>query len=326
MLNCMVGMMFVHMLMLIHAKDTELEDFVEKDIKIFFSSFPTFILGLDENNGILTSHTRYINPNKYKFVTRSRLVKSGNKYSISFGDSNICKDGNSVTRCKEERGWEFDRKPFGYTISTDGKCITKGYDDAVEMKPCVNTDDQIFGFKLADLDGCGSLESLLGNKGSSKAGTTNVNILPPGDYLTSAIGIATKKPIVEKSILVGTHSKKGVHKEIPIVYKNHIVGPATEEMSYPLYRGEVEEPKQGNVVVRQISEDDGENTSSADTFMPLESQHHAETSYLRVRRALRRGIPYSFTRGNRHLRHKHHPHKDHSSRNETQNGNALLTF
>lgn len=188
--------------LLVHAQDAELEEFLEKDIKIYFSSAPTFNLGLDEEKGVVVSHPKYINPSKFKFITRARLVRSGSKFVLVFGENNICKDGNSAVKCRDERLWDLDRKPFGYTISTDGKCISKGDYDSVDMKPCVNTDDQILHFKTANMDGCGSLGALLaGAGGSAKPGTTNVNILPPGSYVASAAPMSAED-LAKKNIVI----------------------------------------------------------------------------------------------------------------------------
>lgn len=225
----------VLVLSLVGTKDTDLDDFVEKDIRVFFSSFPTFTLGLDEGSGVLVAHSKYINPSKHRFITKARLVKSGNKHVMIFGEDNVCKDGNSVIKCKDERPWELDRKPFGYTISMDGKCITKGPDATIELKTCVNTDDQVVDFKPADLGGCGGLESLLGVGDNMKAGTTNVNILPPGHY--SSIGIVT-----------GGHEKDCT----------------TEESEHKV-------PQERNIVIQDLGEDSSDIPSSSEGFAPIET-------------------------------------------------------
>ncbi|CAD25642.1 hypothetical protein [Encephalitozoon cuniculi GB-M1] len=230
-----LGLILMFASAFVSAKDRELEEFVEKDIKVFFSSYPAQVLGMEEDQGVLVSHSKYVNPSKYKFVTRARLVKSGERYVVIFGENNICKEGNSVVKCKEERPWDIDRKEFGYTISTDNKCITKGPDESIEMKPCVNTDDQIFGFKLADLGGCGSVESLLGSE-KPKSTTTNVNIFQPESECLPSVMIKADGDVekIEENDVHVLH-KEGAH--------THVI----EEAGHPLY--EESAPSKRRVVV-----------------------------------------------------------------------------
>lgn len=262
------SLILMFMSIFVSAKDRELEEFIEKDIKVFFSSYPAQVLGMEENNGVLVSHSKYVNPSKYKFITRARLVRSGDKYVVIFGENNICKDGNSVMKCKEERPWDIDRKEFGYTISTGNKCITKGPDETIEMKTCVNTDDQIFNFKLADISGCGSIDSLVGS-GSPKNTTTNVNIFQPESEYLPSIKIKTKGN-VKKRIILPTRELES--RDACSSHEEDIHSHVIEEIDHPLYEEGV--PKR-RVIVRRL---------------PKKSRYHNH----RVRRA--------------HLEHRHSPH------------------
>ncbi|ADM11868.1 uncharacterized protein Eint_071050 [Encephalitozoon intestinalis ATCC 50506] len=240
------GLILMFMSIFVSARDRELEEFVEKDIKVFFSSYPTQILGLEEENGLLVSHSKYVNPSKYKFVTRARLVKSGEKYVVIFGENNICKDGNSVVKCKEERPWDIDRKEFGYTISTDNKCITKGPEESIQMKICVNTDDQIFSFKLADLGGCGDIGSLLRNEGRKNM-TTNVNIFHPESECPSSIRIKTKGD-VNKNIILPIKREK--NRNTSFSQQGDVSSYSGDEADFPLYEETL--PKEEEVTVTHV--------------------------------------------------------------------------
>ncbi|KAG5859197.1 hypothetical protein KMI_08g13340 [Encephalitozoon hellem] len=240
-----LGLILMFMSTFVGAKDRELEEFVERDIKVFFSSYPAQVLGLEEESGILVSHSKYVNPSKYKFITRARLVKSGDKYIMIFGENNVCKDGNSVIKCKEERPWDIDRKEFGYTISSGNKCITKGPDETIEMKACVNTEDQIFNFKLADIGGCGSLESLAGN-GSPKNTTTNVNIFHPDHEHLPSIKIKSRGN-VSKNIILPTNGIES--RDECSSYEEDMGGHVVEEVDRPLYEDVVPERR---VVVKRL--------------------------------------------------------------------------
>lgn len=280
-----LGLILTFMTLFVCARDTELEEFVEKDIKIFFSSYPTYVLGLEEGNGVLVSHSKYVNPSKYKFITRARLVKSGERHVVIFGENNICKDGNSAVKCKEERPWDIDRKEFGYTISTDGMCLTKGPNESIEMKRCVNTDDQVFGFKLADLGGCGSVESLVGGR-RPKGATTNVNIFQPDSEHLSAIRIAEKGDVKE-SIIVRT-PEESEEQDTPhssheggIGHHAHVL----EKLHRPVYRVEM-----GSENCNTASRDP-ESVQSPSVIHLLGNRH-----------------PHFGARPHRHLRHHYRPH------------------
>jgi hypothetical protein len=158
------------------AKDSELDDFIGRDVKIYFTSFPEYYLGMDEESRTIMARNKHADLVKHKFITRAKLYRAGSRYSIMIGDSFMCKNGNSVVTCRDQRQWDISRKPFGYTMSTEGKCITKDADEAVKMSTCVNTEDQLFDFKPADADACGDLEDIVANGGSNPEHITNVNI------------------------------------------------------------------------------------------------------------------------------------------------------
>lgn len=287
------------------TSDTELDEFVEKDIKVFFASFPTFNLGLDDENGMLVSRSKYVNPSKWRFITRARLVRSGNGYVLIFGESNVCKDGNSAVRCNDERPWSVDRKPFGYTISTDGKCITKGPEALVELKPCVNTDDQVLDFKSADLGGCGSLESLVNGR---KAGVTNVNILPPGAHIHTSVRGNRK---LKKETRVESVEKVKPHERVSVLYEAHPVSSVEEVVMHPRV----------NVMERDAfvsRSDEGYGDVSSGVLVPPESGIHTEVAYHPVRRRMTSdSAVHKFSEGHSHYNKHRHYHEDHGG-NETE--------
>lgn len=151
--------MILIFLLSIFCEDKELNEFINKDIKIFFAGYPTTFLGRDNDGSELVAHNKYVTFEKLKFNPKARIIKDGKNFEIYFSGARICKSGNRILKCSSLNSWSIDRKYFGYSISKDGLCITKDIDDTVKMKNCVDTDDQIFSFKLVTPD-CDSEEKL----------------------------------------------------------------------------------------------------------------------------------------------------------------------
>lgn len=156
---------------MVRLEDNELEEFLNTDIKIYFSGYPTTFLGRDKDEPNLIAHNKFIRFEKFKFDPKARIIKENNNYEIYFSGAKMCKVGNLVSKCSSTGGWEIDRKYFGYTLSKDGMCITKDIDDTVKMKKCVDTDDQMFSFKRVSED-CNP-ENIL-----SEEHSVHVNIIP----------------------------------------------------------------------------------------------------------------------------------------------------
>lgn len=164
-------MIIFFLLLLARSEDKELDEFINTDIKIYFSGYPTTFLGRDKDEPNLIAHSKFITFEKFKFDPKARIIKENKNYEIYFSGAKMCKVGNLVSKCSSMGGWDIDRKYFGYTISKDGMCITKDIDDTVKMKKCVDTDDQIFSFKRVSED-CNPENKL------TEEHSVHVNIIP----------------------------------------------------------------------------------------------------------------------------------------------------
>ncbi|KAK6090276.1 hypothetical protein P3W45_000824 [Vairimorpha bombi] len=164
-------MIFCILILIARSEDKELEEFINTDVKIYFSGYPTTFLGRDNDEPNLIAHNKFIRFEKFKFNPKARIIKENKNYEIYFSGAKMCKVGNLVSKCSGAGGWEIDRKYFGYTLSKDGMCITKDIDDTVKMKKCVDTDDQIFSFKRVS-DDCNPENKF------SEEHSVHVNIIP----------------------------------------------------------------------------------------------------------------------------------------------------
>ncbi|WUR04456.1 polar tube protein 4 (PTP4) [Vairimorpha necatrix] len=130
----------------------ELDEFINKDIKIYFAGYPTTFLGILEDKSELFAENKYLSFEKIKFNPKCRIIKRGSYYELLFSNKKMCKTGNRIAQCSTPENWEITRKNFGYTISKNDYCITKDIDDTLKMQKCVDTDDQLFSFKPVAAD------------------------------------------------------------------------------------------------------------------------------------------------------------------------------
>lgn len=128
-------------------KEDDLAEFNNKDIKIYFSGYPTTQLGLYKDSKNLVAISKYVNFESRNFSPKARLIKNGNQYELFFSGKRMCKNKKIVSVCDIVFKWKIVPKVFGFNIQTDNKCITKGQEDSIVLSSCTESDDQLFNFK-----------------------------------------------------------------------------------------------------------------------------------------------------------------------------------
>lgn len=159
----------------IYGEDNELDDFINKPIKIYFAGYGSTFLGLNTKTKNLVGRNKYTDFSKHNFNPVSKIIKDGSQYEIYFAGSRICESGSIISQCEKNGAWKLNRVNFGYTIGKGSNCITKDRDDTVKMKRCTETDDQIFAFKtVSDLGDCDVKDAL----DTSDKNKIDINIVP----------------------------------------------------------------------------------------------------------------------------------------------------
>ncbi|KAF9764492.1 hypothetical protein NGRA_0524 [Nosema granulosis] len=162
-------------LYLILGDENELEDFINKPIKIYFAGYGSTFLGLNTKTHNIVARNKYTDFTKHNFEPISKIMKDGSQYEIYYSGRRICKSGSVISQCDANGAWDITRVNFGYTIGKNSSCITKDRDDTVRMKKCTETDDQIFNFKtVSDLGDCDVKDALDTNDKHK----IDVNIVP----------------------------------------------------------------------------------------------------------------------------------------------------
>lgn len=133
---------------------SDLDDFIEKDIRIFFSHSNHIFLGLDVDSSKVVPRSKY--SSLKSFVSAAQIIPNEEKHRIQFDSHPICADKSEVIKCSISTNWIIKKSLFGFTISDGSKCIPIVENDAVKMMPCLELNDQIVDFKLtSDDQNCG---------------------------------------------------------------------------------------------------------------------------------------------------------------------------
>lgn len=157
------------------AGDDELDDFINKPVKIYFAGYGSTFLGLNTKTHNLVARNKYTDFVKHNFDPISKIIKDGNQYELYFSGSRVCESGSIISQCDKSGAWKITRVNFGYTIGKGSKCITKDREDTVRMKRCSETDDQIYNFKtVSDLGDCDVKDAM----DTSDNHKIDINIVP----------------------------------------------------------------------------------------------------------------------------------------------------
>lgn len=128
----------------------DIDNFVDKDVRIFFSNANHVFLGLDRDNSRLTARSKYYDLRGFSSVMR--IVRDGSNYRMRAGRDPVCSTAEYISKCDRGSSWLIKERPLGYVLSDGSHCITLASRGAVKMLPCTDTDDQLFDFKLKSDD------------------------------------------------------------------------------------------------------------------------------------------------------------------------------
>ena len=125
--------------------------FAEKDVRLFFAHANHVFLGYDRINGGFSARSALGDLNG--FVSNFKLLPSGNGFLVKAAEEYVCTRSTELHTCNS--GQEFNVLPglFGYTLATDGRCITATVNGEVKMEQCTGSEDQLLDLRLKP-DGC----------------------------------------------------------------------------------------------------------------------------------------------------------------------------
>lgn len=156
---------FMFILFIFGASD--LDYFIDKEIRIFLSSANHIFLGFKKGDEGPSVRSKF--SNLKEFLTLARIYKDGDSFRIKLGSEYICADSDKVVKCGQNKKWKIVEKPFGYLISQGSKCLTLVSKQYFSMIACTGSREQIFDFRYADED------QLCGNKQDKEENDDNKN-------------------------------------------------------------------------------------------------------------------------------------------------------
>lgn len=134
---------------------TDLQYFLDKDLRIFLSGANHVFLGFKADETFLSARSKY--SDLKGFNTLSRVVRDGEIYRIKIGADYLCANSDRAVKCGQNHKWQIIERPFGYNLKQNSKCLTLFSKTYLKMMSCTDSNDQIFDFKYANEDQvCGS--------------------------------------------------------------------------------------------------------------------------------------------------------------------------
>ncbi|KAG0434602.1 hypothetical protein DMUE_5119 [Dictyocoela muelleri] len=150
------------------TKINEIEYFTGREIYITFSAYTNTIIAAktdDKSDNPFIGVNKELDPDTFNYNDTSILRKDGDKFAITIGDYNLCRNNDALKKCNKDEEvvkWKINKNPFGYSISINDLCITKEEDVKLKLKKCTETDDQLFVFKNHVVL-CDSNKAIVGN-------------------------------------------------------------------------------------------------------------------------------------------------------------------
>lgn len=159
-------LMFLFIFTLIYAlyekADQQIKFFLDKDIRIYVSRANHLFLVMDTITETMGTMSKYaIVSDKY---SKFKLIWDPSGYKLISLGSPLCDEDGLITKCEKPVFWDIKPKNLGYTISEKGsnRCLTILDRNLVSLALCTETEDQIFDFRVAELDlGCDDDEKIL---------------------------------------------------------------------------------------------------------------------------------------------------------------------
>ncbi|KAM0680438.1 hypothetical protein GINT2_001498 [Glugoides intestinalis] len=130
---------------------SELENFLDTDVRVFFSSANHVQLVKNIENGAFSYRSKFSDAGNKKYKSKFKVSKNGMKYSIRLDGEYLCNIEKkelkaSLTQCL----WKIIPKKLGFIIEKDDECITAAADSTLKLDKCTSTEDQLFDFEALE--------------------------------------------------------------------------------------------------------------------------------------------------------------------------------
>lgn len=127
---------------------SELESFLDTDVRLFFSSANHVQLVKNQETGTFSYRSKFSDAGNKKYKSVFKVSKSGMKYSIRLDGEYLCDaDKKELKTSLSQCLWKITPKKLGFVIANDDECITATADSILRLEKCTGTEDQLFDFE-----------------------------------------------------------------------------------------------------------------------------------------------------------------------------------
>lgn len=142
--------MFVMLLFQLILTISDIEYFLDKDIRIFLPTANHIFMVKNTSTGLINHVSKYANLDDV--FSTFKISRDSKKYVIMVDGQFVCVKEDDVSVCNEKYLWDITPKIFGQTISSYDRCLTISPGNMVVLKKCSGTDDQVFDFRYIEED------------------------------------------------------------------------------------------------------------------------------------------------------------------------------
>lgn len=129
---------------------SDIEYFLDKDIRIFIPTANHIFLVKNTSTGLINHVSKYSSLDDV--FSTFKISRDSKKYVMTVDGQFVCVKEEDVTTCTGKYLWDINPKIFGYTISSYDRCLTILSGNMVMLKKCGGTEDQVFDFRYTDED------------------------------------------------------------------------------------------------------------------------------------------------------------------------------
>ncbi|KAI4291035.1 hypothetical protein PAPHI01_0309 [Pancytospora philotis] len=138
------------LLFLLTVAGSDLDRFIDRDVRVFFASANHVFVGLDTASNRLAARSKYYALAGFNALVK--LVPSGDSYRMLAKRKPLCVNGDGIAPCSSGSDWTVREQPFGYTIGDGVRCLTLSGRAVITMAACTDSEDQLVDFRLAEDD------------------------------------------------------------------------------------------------------------------------------------------------------------------------------
>lgn len=127
----------------------ELEYFTGQPIYIELSSYPHIHIAYSIKDDSFFFANSNASPDVFSYDDRGLVTSNGTSHEMTIGATKACVKDKQLTKCgmgDSADQFKISKQQFGFEISYNNKCLTKEIDSKVSLRPCTQTDDQLFDF------------------------------------------------------------------------------------------------------------------------------------------------------------------------------------